>query len=170
MKPLTRKHTEIRNFVCWEKRCTEQGWEFATLGNYHRDSDSIDVSNSEVLKARLRAVDPEGKYHDFMRASSDMVGWIEHLIVDPSCKPVIDILASAAKDLEAYPALDEDHWCQLEFDAHCEDRCYSNCDHDHCEDCGTSNVEEYCDLCRECQDRKLDDNHEHTDIRTPDEM
>jgi hypothetical protein len=89
------------------------GWYM--VAGQHRESDSLTRSNFTVLVERLQKVDPEGKGFTFERFSCSLVGWRDHLLVAPHARQSLRVAVAAARDLEAYPVLDEDHWLNLEF-------------------------------------------------------
>jgi hypothetical protein len=49
------------------------------------------------------------------RFSCSLVGWRDHLLVAPHAWHCLRVAVAAARALESYPILDEDHWSNLEF-------------------------------------------------------
>lgn len=84
---------EIKNFVCWDKRIKDEGWEFALVGGLHQESDGYDQYRSQKIQDKLTKIDPERAHWDIIRANHWAVGWYDHLIVDPTYEPVMKILA-----------------------------------------------------------------------------
>lgn len=78
-----------------------------------RDSDTLARSNWRTLLAQLGG---ESDTVAIERASHCMCGWVEYLIVDPADAARVALAEEAAEKIEAYPALDEDDWSQLEHD------------------------------------------------------
>jgi hypothetical protein len=125
---LTIDYRDVKSFGCSEPRVTEDGWELALVGGVHRDSESIDVSNHEVIMARLEAIDPEREHWDTMEASHWAVGWYRHLIVDTSYTAVLKVLADAKESLDGYAILDEMHWSNTQVRLHADGECQGHCD------------------------------------------
>jgi len=90
-------------------------WETGPVG-HHRDSGLLAESNWEVTLARLEAVDPEGLDHCVLNYGHFAVGWVEEIATRPGSQCAA-IAAEIARDLESYPVLDEDHFCNLEHEA-----------------------------------------------------
>lgn len=95
----------------------------------HRDSDALARSNYTIASQRmakaagLDEVPFSGGYDDedlppvyAWRASHWAVGWVEYLMCRPDApQAVLDEAQAIADALEDYPALDEDHWSDLEY-------------------------------------------------------
>lgn len=86
--------------------------EYFVFLDQHRDSDALTRSNFTCGLARL------GGESDTVRVVRERhwaVGWIEWIAVHESdtaaCKKADDMLS----ELDAYPVLDEDHFCELEW-------------------------------------------------------
>jgi hypothetical protein len=90
------------------------GWYM--VGGQHRESDSLTRSNFTVLVERLEKADPAGKGFTIERFSCSLVGWRDHLLVAPHARHCLRVAVAAARALESYPILDEDHWSHLELE------------------------------------------------------
>lgn len=96
----------------------------------HRESPCMDESNWICAQARLAKAagveaiphytDPDdasacGGY--WWEASHSMVGWVRYLMVKPDAPAAVLAEAQAIADaLDSYPALNEDHWSELEYE------------------------------------------------------
>jgi hypothetical protein len=77
----------------------------------HRDSDSLDRSNFQVLAKMLG----DGVQVAIERASHWAVGWVEYLIVHPCNRQALRKAIFAHSALCDYPILDESHFSDLEY-------------------------------------------------------
>lgn len=82
----------------------------------HRDSDALERSNFRVLKRDLEARDPTGEAVAVERARHWAVGWIDYLLVDPACTPLVEQAAEWRRRLTDYPVADEMDWSELEYE------------------------------------------------------
>lgn len=110
---------------------TEDGtgadWLVAPVGvNRDTGPGSIERSNWEVLRAELRAADPDGADHETHRFGHWGHGWFELMLVRPGSR-CATIAAEAENSLANYPVLDEDDWSQREWDAHAAGQCEDGC-------------------------------------------
>jgi hypothetical protein len=83
----------------------------------HRDSDALTRSNWEVGLEQLRKAAesaPESVYD--WRASHWAVGWVDYLMVKRDApESVLEAAAEILDSLAGYPALDDEHWSDLEW-------------------------------------------------------
>jgi hypothetical protein len=86
------------------------------VAGQHRESDSLTRSNFTVLVERLEKVDPKGEGFTVERFSCSLVGWRDHLLVALTARQCLRVAVAAARALESYPVLDEDHWSNLELE------------------------------------------------------
>lgn len=141
--------SEIRNFACSDERITCRGWRFALVGTTHRDATAIDESNHEVICDALRALDPEERHWGLLNASSWAVGWMTHVVVDPSATALVARLEAFQRSLADYAILDEMHCAGVESERHDEGRCDEHCLL--CESEADDSTGGYCDCaCRDC--------------------
>ncbi len=124
---VTYKASDIPNFGTSDKRLQDGSWVVSGVGSTHRDADPIEASNHEVVGRMLASVDPDGECHELMHVGHWAVGWVGHWIVDASSKRCIEMLQAAAKSLDEYPILDEDHHSQLEYEWHDQNACSGGC-------------------------------------------
>lgn len=117
---------------------------FSPIGDYlvyakHRQSHLLDECNYDVALKWLRKVEekfdppPEmprehiyygarGEGNDYSwvytwSASCSLVGWHEYLMVRADAPTeILDLAEAILKDLDGYPVLDDDLFCQLEWD------------------------------------------------------
>lgn len=126
----------------WEK--PPYYWGFSPDGDYllysrHRDSSLLEEANWQAfdkkLATKVAELDlgpppprfdaegtalPEGWYYWF-RAGSDLVGWIEYLLLRQEAPPeLVALAAELLKDLDGYPILDEAVYETLTDNAICE--------------------------------------------------
>ncbi|MEM8494311.1 MAG: hypothetical protein AAF663_02855 [Planctomycetota bacterium] len=115
---MIRRFPTVAEFATPRNACAyfgERGDWFMVDGQ-HRESDSLTRSNFAVLVSRLEAVDPDASGWAVERFSCSLVGWRDHLLVAPNAKPLLRVAVAAAREVEAYPVLDESHWSDLEWD------------------------------------------------------
>jgi hypothetical protein len=89
--------------------CPEYDEWFDIIG-HHRDSDDLAESNWEVALERLGG---ESETVVIVRFGHWAVGWVEELFVAPN-SPHLAIAEEMLKQLENYPILDEEHFCEKE--------------------------------------------------------
>lgn len=82
----------------------------------HRDSDTLSRSNWISFGKALEAMAPVTQGWIIERFHHWAVGWIDYLIIDPSCTALVAEAERLRASLEDYPVLDEEHWSQLEDD------------------------------------------------------
>ena len=102
---------------------TWEGW-FVFLWQ-NRDSDCLTRSNFQCAMERLKplSTDLETEEMPSVQIVSEnhwAVGWVEWIAIHESNAPAIAEAEAMLEKLENYPALNEDHWSKLEFDAFCE--------------------------------------------------
>ena len=81
----------------------------------HRESDTVSESNFMVAVDMLNAADPTREAFTVQRFSHSLVGWIDHVFVDTRNAAVCDVVNRISDALAAYPVLNEDHWCEHEW-------------------------------------------------------
>ena len=121
---------EVARATGWDldAEAEEMGWGAVGLGpvGRHRDSDSLENSNWEVVTANLLGRFPESFYvHSFRHFA---VGWVEELAHDAEHQGATAAVAEWRQALEDYPIADEDHFSALEWeDNHpdADDYCYA---------------------------------------------
>ena len=110
---------------------TWEGW-LVFLGR-NRDSDLLSNHNFDTAFERLSGVNSElpddgtpwvdrdgvisGNTVEIVRESHWAVGWIEWIAIHPSNTQAVAMAEEMARDLDAYPVLDEDRWSEKEHDA-----------------------------------------------------
>ena len=109
---------------------TWEDW-FVFLGQ-NRDSDCLTRSNFQCGFERLKplSTDLESEEMPSVQIVSEnhwAVGWVEWIAIHESNAPAIAEAEAMLEKLENYPALNEDHWSKLEFDAFCE--AWNSCGH-----------------------------------------
>jgi len=86
----------------------------------HRDSDVVTRSNFQVGLAALGALpewtDEENDSRIVVRESHWAVGWVEWIAIHENDAEAIAAADDMLERLSNYPALDDDHWTQLEYD------------------------------------------------------
>lgn len=105
---------------------------YAVLGQ-HRDSDALARSNwtcaTKILNDLAEKIDApeitdEGEQMSCVQEVRDShwaVGWIETLLVHKDAPAaILEAANKIREDLEDYPALNEDHWSNLEYEEACE--------------------------------------------------
>ena len=80
----------------------------------HRDSDVLERSNFQVAQERLEKVNPD--CYTIESENHWAVGWVEHLLVDPTNAAAIQEAEAMREAIEKYPILDEDHFSNLEYE------------------------------------------------------
>ena len=86
----------------------------------HRDSDALDRSNFSVSEAMLKdnpaSAEWSGEFQPYAieRFNHWAVGWIDYLLIDPECKPLVELGESIQARIENYPVLDESHFSEIE--------------------------------------------------------
>jgi hypothetical protein len=83
------------------------------VASQHRDSDTVDRSNFQVL---LKQLGGESDTVAVEQASHWLVGWVEYLIVAPTDHKALRTAILAHSAVSTYPILDESEWSQLEYD------------------------------------------------------
>ena len=103
------------------------GWLVAPC-TQHRDSDALERSNFDTLKARLEATtdiegltDPDDDTPDaynwrVVRERHWGGGWVEWIAVHPDAVNAVKVATEAAESLELYPVLDDDLFSEYESD------------------------------------------------------
>lgn len=85
---------------------------FVVLGQ-HRDSHSLDRSNFAVALTRLGG---ESETVIVVRSNHWAVGWVEGILVHESDKVSLETAEQIKESLSDYPALDDEHWSNLQYD------------------------------------------------------
>ena len=88
-----------------------RGW-YSVFGR-GRDTSAEGRSNFAVLLARLGG---EGATVAVDRLSHWAVGWVEVLLVKPTDHKALRIAIKAARELDNYPILDEEHYSALRYE------------------------------------------------------
>jgi hypothetical protein len=127
---------KIPSFATSDERLRDGTWMIALIGGVHRDSTALDAANAAEIRERLDAVDPDGAAHDWIRCSHWGVGWVQHLIVDPTNEAVLRTVGEIGCALADYPILNESRYSEMETEWHSEGKCGEDCSFDHCESCG----------------------------------
>lgn len=138
MKTFDQYHKDCGSCCYWGDRGT---WLLCITRT--RDSDSLELSNFEVMHQTLTSQDTPGKLDKHVaieRENHWLCGWVEHVLLDPSNAKLVDIAEKMQKQLEAYPVLDEMHWSNLECQQY-EDYAESELKH----------FGEYFDVLRACE-------------------
>lgn len=110
----------LKKWVHPECYLGETYYDYYVFLGRHRDSDLLTNSNFEVGLKQLQAVqspngDPEGNDTVYVaRASHDLVGWVEIILVHESDTAALKRAEELLGDLDGYPVLDEDAWSQRE--------------------------------------------------------
>lgn len=115
---MPRRFHTVAEFATPRNSCAyfgERGEWFMVAGQ-HRESDSLTRPNFAVTLERLAAIDPAGDGYTVERFSCSLVGWRDHLLVSPRCKPLLREAVRIDRELAAYPVLSDDHWSELEWD------------------------------------------------------
>ena len=84
-----------------------------------RDSGPLERSNFAVATGQLVTVDPDGETFETHRFGHWGPGWYEILLVAPNSRAA-EVAEEIAASLENYPALNENHWSDLEWSEACE--------------------------------------------------
>jgi len=88
-----------------------EGW--GIVVGQHRDSDPLTRSNFNVIRKDLETRFPDDVVVE--SASSDMVGWVESVVVRPG-SAAWDAAIEWLERLEQYPVADEENYSQTEWD------------------------------------------------------
>lgn len=116
------------NYVRWRGPWTEimDRGQWYVSETHHRDSDSLTRSNAEVILHNMKPYlgdwedDPEPQCVPDGSTCS-LVGWRDGLAIrifeadGVTTTPAWRMWCTMAKEIEDYPALDEDHWSELEY-------------------------------------------------------
>lgn len=135
---------KIPSFATSEERLTEGGWMIASIGGTNRDADLITECNHESVVDALHAIDPDGAAHDWINCSHWAVGWVSHLIVDPTNEAVMTAVGEIGCALSEYPILDESRYSTMECDRHAEGKCGEGCSMCECEADDRRNIKPGC--------------------------
>lgn len=92
------------------------GWLVAPCGR-SRDSDNAELSNWDAQLERI----PESDTVKIVRENHWAVGWVEWLAIRPEDAAAVAEGEKIGDELEVYPLLDEDAYCQLEAEESTED-------------------------------------------------
>ena len=108
------------------------GWLIAPVSR-HRDSDILTLSNWDVVVSHLDDlmesdaglsgdwIDPytgeECGPFEIVRERHCLVGWVEWIAIHPDAAVLRQYALEVSEALEAYPVLDEDHFCEVEHEA-----------------------------------------------------
>jgi hypothetical protein len=87
------------------------GYYSASVGQ-SRDSDALERSNFACM---LKAIGGESDTVQVVRESHWAVGWVEWIAIHQDDGKALEIADGIAAALEDYPAINEDHWSELEF-------------------------------------------------------
>lgn len=83
----------------------------------HRDSDALTRSNFTVGLERLGG---ESDTVVVVRESHWAVGWVEWIAIHESDAAALTKADAMAGEIDDYPALDEEHWSDLEYTEACD--------------------------------------------------
>lgn len=86
--------------------------DWAIVYSRTRDSSCLDNSNFDAALTALGGESDTVQIHSFNHWA---VGWIEHIFVDPASKEKMEIAESIQSQLSDYPVLNEEDWCEREF-------------------------------------------------------
>lgn len=152
---VTIQADKIPDFGTSDDRIREQGWEIALVGSVNRDSALVDRCNHRAIVAELERVDPDQTGWGIMHCSHWAVGWIDHLLVDPTREDLIVLLGECMSALADYPILSDDLHSQMECEEHaagrCEDGC-SQCEWD-AQEHAAGRCEDHCKRCEELREQ-----------------
>jgi len=87
-----------------------------------RDSNCLERSNFRCIEKALKALPAvkewQGEFTPVTieRFSHWAVGWCDYLVIDPECKPAVELAESIRAGLENYPVVDDDDFSELEAD------------------------------------------------------
>lgn len=118
--------------TAWKTPSSYSG--FSPVGDYcvmsvHRESDLLTQSNWIEACKLLDADSWDNGYENYesrphvyhWRARHCLVGWIEYLMVRQDAPaPILESAESMLSRLDSYPVLNEDAFCEREFDLACE--------------------------------------------------
>jgi hypothetical protein len=77
-----------------------------------RDSDALERSNFECM---LKAIGGESDTVQVVRESHWAVGWVEWIAIHQDDSKALEIADDIKAKLADYPAINEDHWSELEW-------------------------------------------------------
>jgi hypothetical protein len=118
---------KIPSFATSEERLNTGGWMIASIGGTNRDADLITASNHYTAADMLKEVDPDYAAHDWITCSHWAVGWVQHLIVDPTNEAVLRAVGEIGCALADYPILNELRYSEMELEWHSGGRCGEGC-------------------------------------------
>jgi hypothetical protein len=118
---------KIPSFATSDERLRDGTWMIASVGGTHRDADVVEASNHYTVADMLKEVDPDYAAHDWITCSHWAVGWVQHLIVDPSNEAILRAVGEIGCALSEYPILSENRHSQLEMEWHEEGKCGEGC-------------------------------------------
>ncbi len=120
---------KIPSFATSDDRLKSGEWMIASIGGTNRDADLITECNHEVVVDSMLAIDPDGAAHDWINCSHWGVGWVKHLIVDPTNEAILKAVGEIGCALESYPILDESKYSEMEMQVHDDGACAECCSH-----------------------------------------
>ncbi len=77
-----------------------------------RDSDALERSNFACM---LAAIGGESETVAVVRESHWAVGWVEWIAIHQDDEKALQVADAVQEGLQDYPAIDEDHWSDLEY-------------------------------------------------------
>lgn len=89
-----------------------RNWLIGPVG-HHRDSDTVEESNWQVMLDAMSDADPSGENYEVHRFGHWAVGWVEEIAARPGSKCAA-LAAELRERLDNYPLLDEEHHADLE--------------------------------------------------------
>ena len=102
----------------------EEYYEYYVMYAVPRDSDALIRSNFDCI---LRDLGGESETVIIQRSSHFLCGWVDLILIDEDDQAAIDKGDEILEALENYPAYDDDHFSQLEYEETTEiwNDCYS---------------------------------------------
>ena len=118
MAKATSHYTHLKR---WERPRDYFGAEWSNYSSagvgQSRDSDCLEQSNFAVM---LAALGGETETVMVVRESHWAVGWVEWIAIHETDTAALAIADKQCERLANYPVLDEDDFCQREFEVQCE--------------------------------------------------
>lgn len=96
---------------------------YAIVYTLYRDSRLLERHNWEVITEDILEDYIDGETLHIIRHNHWACGWIEWVIVDTkkASEKLMDLVSEIWSDLDAYPLLNEDQYCEKEWESACED-------------------------------------------------
>lgn len=96
----------------WARYTGEHGRWLIAYSYWSCSESSVDRSNMDELKQRLSECGPDA--YAIEDSTVQVSGHISRLIVNPGNARAVSIAEQAAEELDGYPVLNEDLWCEYE--------------------------------------------------------